>query len=121
VTERTVTVDTIDHGRITISEPAWCLGEHPAVRNRAEISHDGRPIVGSVEMDDGTVEFLRAHITHGPFLQERPELRPSVAVDDFPLMDSAQLRELAAEVALHAGRLYTLAGELDELAEGGES
>jgi hypothetical protein len=37
MTGRTVTIATSDHGNVTIPEPAWCLGYHPADRYRMNI------------------------------------------------------------------------------------
>lgn len=112
----TVTLQTLDHGEITIEEPAWCVGHGgQLVGSRADITHDGRPTVAELETDWGPVEFLRAHITHAPFLELRPELQPTVSVEDFPLMDPPQLRQLAAELALYADRLRSLAAELENV------
>lgn len=112
----TVTLDTLDHGRITIPEPLWCTGhDGEQIVQRVDVTHVGRKVAAELETDGGTVEFLPACISWGPFAELRPEPYPLADVDEFPGMDPSQLRELAAEVGLHAGRLYRLSNELDRL------
>ena len=112
----TVTLQTLDHGEITIDEPVWCTGHdgEPVVQ-RVDVTHVGATVAAELETDGGTVEFLPARISWGPFAELRPEPYPLADVDDFPGLDPAQLRELAAEVGTHAGRLYTLANQLDRI------
>lgn len=112
----TVTLQTLDHGEVTVDEPRWCVGHGgEQIVQRVDITHVGRTVAAEVETDGGTIEFLPARIAWGPFAEARPEPYPSADVDDFPAMDPAQLREFAAELALHAGRLYRLSNELDRL------
>ncbi|AWT42828.1 MULTISPECIES: DUF6907 domain-containing protein [Streptomyces] len=106
----TVTLQTLDCGQITIPEPSWCLGHGgELVGYRADVTHSGRPVAAEA----GSVEFLVARMSWAPLAERQPEPLPVVDVEGFPSMDSAQLRELAAEAALHAGRLYRLSNELD--------
>lgn len=113
---RTVTLQTVDHGELTVPEPAWCLGhEGEPVGYRADICHKGRVVAAEYEADHDTVQFLPARISWGPFGELQPEPYPVADVEEFPPMSPEQLRELAAEVALHAGRLYRLSNELDRL------
>lgn len=115
----TVTLQTLDHGEITITEPAWCTGhDGEEIVQRVDVTHVGRTIAAELETDDGSIEFLPARISWGPFAEARPEPYPRVDVDDFPGMDTGLLREFAAETALHAGRLYRLSNELDRLRRG---
>ncbi|WP_329340762.1 hypothetical protein OG252_33310 [Streptomyces sp. NBC_01352] len=108
----TVTLDTLDHGRITIPEPVWCRGhDGEQVVRRVDITHVGATTAGEFE----GVEFLPARISWGPFAELRPEPYPLADVDEFPSMEPDELRELAAEVGLHAGRLYAKANELDRI------
>jgi hypothetical protein len=61
MTERTVTIETADHGPVTIPEPAWCTGLHPAGNLRAEIAHQGPSInimVGTPRGPRRLVELL---------------------------------------------------------------
>ena len=108
----TVTLDTLDAGRITIDEPAWCTGhDGEQIVQRVDVTHVGAMVAGEF----AGVEFLPVRIAWGPFAELRPEPYPLADIDDFPAMDPAQLRELAAEVGLHAGRLYAKANELDRI------
>lgn len=112
----TVTLQTLDHGEITIPEPRWCTGhDGEQIVQRVDVTHVGRTVAAELETDGGTVEFLPARISWGPFAELRPEPYPLADVDGFPGLDASQLRELAAEVGLHAGRLYRLSNELDRL------
>jgi hypothetical protein len=111
----TVTLDTLDQGRITIDEPEWCTGhDGEQIVQRVDITHVGTTVAGEF----AGVEFLPACIAWGPFGELRPEPYPLADVDEFPGMDPAQLRQLAAEVGLHAGRLYSKANELDRIRRG---
>ncbi|MGW3408093.1 DUF6907 domain-containing protein [Streptomyces sp. NPDC000888] len=118
----TVTVDTDDRGEITIPEPAWCLGhDDEPIGYRADVTHKGRRIVAEFESDRGPIPFLPARISWAPFSELHPEPFPVADVEDFPAMTPAQLRELAAETARHADRLYRLADDLALLRLGGQS
>lgn len=112
----TVTLQTLDHGQVVVGEPAWCLGhDGEPIGHRADITHKGRWISAEFESDRGPVPFLPACISWAPFSELHPEPYPVADVDEFPPMDPAQLRELAAEVAVHAGRLYRLSNQLERL------
>lgn len=112
----TVTLQTLDAGEITVPEPRWCLGhDGETVGYRADITHNGAWLAAEVEPDEGPVEFLRARISWSPLAELHAEPLPVADVEDFPAMDAEQLRDLAAEVGRHAGRLYSKANELDRL------
>lgn len=114
----TVTLQTLDHGEITIPEPRWCQGhDGEQIVQRVDVTHVGP----AVAAEFAGVEFLPARISWAPFSELQPEPYPVVDVEEFPAMDPAQLRELAAEVGLHAGRLYSKANELDRLRREGSS
>lgn len=111
----TVTLQTLDSGEITIAEPAWCVGhDSEEVRLRVDVSHVG----ATVAAEYAGLQFLPACISWGPFAERRPEPYPLADVDEFPSMEPDELRELAAEVGLHAGRLYSKANELDRIRRG---
>jgi hypothetical protein len=113
--EGTVTLQTLDHGEITAVEPRWCEGhDGEQVVHRADIVHKGRVVAAEFN----GVEFLPARISWGPFGELAPEPFPVADVEEFPPMSPAQLRELAAEAGLHAGRLYALANELERIRRG---
>ncbi|MFI9174871.1 DUF6907 domain-containing protein [Streptomyces lincolnensis] len=111
----TMELDTLDHGRVTVGEPVWCLGhDGELVGHRADIVHSGAPV--AAEFED--VGFLKASISWAPYGEAQPEPFPVADVEEFPPLGPGQLRELAAEVGLHAGRLYSKANELDRIRRG---
>lgn len=111
----TVTLQTLDAGEITIDEPVWCTGhDGEQIVQRVDVTHVGSATAGEF----AGVEFLPARISWGPFAELRPEPYPLADVDEFPGMEPDELRQLAAEVGTHAGRLYTKANELDRIRRG---
>lgn len=112
----TVTLQTLDHGEITVAEPVWCVGhDGETVGHRADITHNGTWTAAELDVDGDTVEFLPVRISHAPLAELAPEPLPVADVDGFPALDAEQLRYLAAKVGAHAGRLYSKANELDRL------
>jgi hypothetical protein len=112
---RTVTVETQDHGTITIDEPTWCVGhDDEPIGYRADVTHKGPWITAEFE----GVEFLPACISWAPFSELHPEPFPVLDVDEFPPMEPDQLRQLAAVVGLYSGELYRKANELDRIRRG---
>lgn len=115
-----VTLQTLDAGEITVSEPRWCVGHGgELVGHRADVTHNGEWLAAEVASEEGPVEFLRARISWAPFGELQPEPLPVADVEDFPAMDAEELRGLAAEVGRHSGRLYAKANELDRLRRAG--
>ncbi|MFM9593358.1 DUF6907 domain-containing protein [Streptomyces scabiei] len=112
----TVTLQTLDRGEVVVDEPAWCVGhDGETVGHRADITHNGTWTAAELDVDGDTVEFLRARISHAPLTEAAIEPYPVADVDGFPALDAEQLRDLAAKVGAHAGRLYSKANELDRL------
>lgn len=115
----TVTLDTLDHGRITIDEPAWCRGhEGELVGPRSEVSHEGPEIAAAV----AEVPLMRANLTHAPLLEIEQEPHPLVYVEalEAASYDADGLRELVATGRAFLDQLEAMAGQLDALAEGGQ-
>ncbi|MFJ7242377.1 DUF6907 domain-containing protein [Streptomyces olivaceus] len=107
-----VTLQTDDSGEVTVREPAWCVGhDGETVGRLADVTHRG-PVVADAE------EILPACISWSPFGVVLPEPHPVADVAGLPPMNPAELRGLAGEVALHAGRLYSLANQLDRIRRG---
>lgn len=112
----TVTLQTLDHGEVVVNEPAWCTGhDGETVGHRADITHNGAWTAAELDVDGDTVEFLPVRISHAPLAELAPEPLPVADVEGFPALDAEQLRDLAAKVGAHAGRLYSKANELDRL------
>jgi hypothetical protein len=115
--QRTVTVQTSDHGPVTLPEPSWCLGNHPHGGYRSDIQHEGQLV--SVHVDTpccGPVAFLESGLAQWPFASRNTRpfiavefasevLNPDRAGDDHEL-DHAGLDRLAEALAAYA--LYTV-------------
>jgi hypothetical protein len=120
-----VTVETGDHGPVTLPEPFWCLGEHPEEGYREDIEHQGEEVPLNVETPcHGEVQLLTAALFQRPFSTHGPTA-PMVAVDvgetELHEYDSQHLAGLADSlVAWSVGPLHDLITRL-QLLEGGES
>ncbi|MGW1808234.1 DUF6907 domain-containing protein [Streptomyces sp. NPDC002078] len=116
---RTTRIRTLDHGTITITCPAWCVGGHEDGLHRADVLHCG---------PDVTLVFRGRHITdanlvQAPFAETTdPELgspTPGVSVSVIGrTLDPCGLYELAAAFDGYADQLRALADELTALREG---
>jgi hypothetical protein len=108
-----VTVQTSDHGPVTVPEPAWCVGEHVPGGFRVDIGHHSA---------DAVMEF-RGHTVLGvllasyPFADRMPRGPLAVVeLDDFQsFTDPADLEELADALTAHAATVRAVAGQLAEL------
>ncbi|QIY72031.1 hypothetical protein HEP84_25670 [Streptomyces sp. RLB1-33] len=88
---RTVTLETLDRGLITVPEPGWCKG------------HEGEPPQRYTDLTHNSVTvraagMLEAHLSQAPYLGVEPEPHPIVAVqldcvEDFTAEDIPQLVE----------------------------
>ncbi|MEV7032715.1 hypothetical protein AB0N99_21180 [Streptomyces sp. NPDC093272] len=105
-----VELDTLDRGRVTIPEPRWCRGhDGEQVNDYVDLTHASAPVLADFDGNG----FLPARISWAPFSAVQSD--PLADVDEFPGMTPEQLRGLAAETGLHAGRLYSLANQLDRI------
>lgn len=67
---RTVTVQTSDHGWLTIPEPVWCRSPHDVRTARADIHHEGAEHAATVDVAGcGPVRFLTAFLSQFPFAE----------------------------------------------------
>jgi hypothetical protein len=110
---RTVTVDTMDHGPVTVEEPAWCTGHGWQVGGsigRNDITHNSVRVKATAETESyGLVPLMNAQISWAPFA----EMVPLVAVEldlqhTFPAEDVAHV---AAGLRMAADRLEKVAAE----------
>lgn len=123
---RTITVDTLDHGPVTLPEPFWCGGMHPPGGYRADIAHEGEELALVVETPcHGEVRMLSASLYQGPF-SEHETRNVVVSVEfgeDGTESHSLGSQDLAAVadgmVAFAVGELHSLIERL-QLLEGGE-
>ncbi|MFG2130508.1 DUF6907 domain-containing protein [Streptomyces sp. NPDC048751] len=116
---RTVTVQTDDHGLVTLDEPHWCLGEHPAEGYRADITHEGEeyPLVVPTPCH-GEVRIALASLVQRPFSPYDARILAAVEFDELHEYDSASLAGLLdALVAWAVGPGHLLVERL-QLLEG---
>ncbi|MET9479858.1 hypothetical protein [Streptomyces sp. NPDC006638] len=114
---RTITLQTLDHGPITITCPAWCTGHPGPPEFRVDTTHSGPSHVGTFRGR----ELQSARLAHSPFAT-RPGGDLAVSVGE-PVMlglDPAGLDELAAAYVAYAVRLRHLARELAVLLARGD-
>lgn len=114
---RTVTVYTVDHGDVTIPEPAWCVEEHTFESYREDIQHTGPELELEVPVEGGVVPVFTAAIVKRPFSPSDPRTLVQLEVDEWRSFDPAGLDALAAALVEHAATLRRLARELAVLQE----
>ncbi|MEH0543282.1 hypothetical protein QA802_09410 [Streptomyces sp. B21-105] len=93
---RTIALDTVDHGRVELDEPAWCVGHglemgRPVYRH--DLTHNSvRVKAGAVTEAHGWVPMLNARISWAPFLELVPVVTLELSVQhDFPAEDVAHV------------------------------
>lgn len=114
---RTVTLDTLDHGPVTLSEPGWCTGHsgHQPC-HRADIAHTGTEHHFAFDGE----QLLVAMLTQNPLAENQSGVGVYVEQTDYTrTLDPAGLRQLAAALTVHAMHLRTLADELAAIKAGG--
>ncbi|MFE7803998.1 DUF6907 domain-containing protein [Streptomyces sp. NPDC057430] len=108
---RTVTLPTIDHGDITLPEPAWCTGHADHIPGyRVDLAHTGPEHHFAFEGE----QLLVAMLTQYP-LSDALSTDVGLFVEQTGYartLDPVRLRMLAAALTVHAMHLRTLADEL---------
>lgn len=110
---RTVVIDTIDHGRVELVEPAWCIGHGSELGRpvyRDDLTHNSVRVKSGVETEShGWVPVLTACISWAPFREIVPVISLIVDVEhDFEAEDG---RRVAEGLRLAASRVEALATE----------
>lgn len=117
---RTVTVQTGDHGSVTLVEPFWCAWTTPGVARRADICHFGEETALVVPGLRGDVRIAGAYLTQWPFAEHDRQVRAAVQFDVEGEYDAARLAGLLdAIVAWAVGPMHSLHEQL-LLLEGGD-
>ncbi|RPE44139.1 hypothetical protein EDD90_7369 [Streptomyces sp. Ag109_O5-1] len=115
--EGTVTLDTVDHGEVTVDEPAWCIGhDDDTVGYLADVTHNGAPVTAPIVTGRyGPSKIMTARISHAPHAVELPEPFPllSVELDAHGDLDPADGHNLARALRLAAVRVERLVAELE--------
>ncbi len=113
---RTATVPTIDHGPVTLPEPAWCIGHHAQPEALADVHHTGPEHVVSY----GGGITLRAELVAFPYgiTPVAVSVHLELHVPDVTL-DPPGLEGLASVLVEQAAELRRLALRLAVLRAGG--
>ncbi|BBA99258.1 hypothetical protein RVR_5799 [Actinacidiphila reveromycinica] len=67
MTDRTIAIDTRDHGPVTVVCPPWCTGLHPAGLLREEIHHQGEPVDITVDTSRGPRRLIELTMWQTPW------------------------------------------------------
>lgn len=109
---RTVTVQTVDHGAVTLPEPSWCVARHDVEGYREDISHEGAPFPLLVPTDcHGHVETLPVFFSCRPF-SASPAVHAVLELDQWHEFSPAGLDRAAAALVEHAATLRAFARQL---------
>ncbi|MEU1216095.1 hypothetical protein ABZ424_27580 [Streptomyces sp. NPDC005790] len=115
--ERTVTVQTIDQGDVTVPEPAWCTGHDDQA---PQLLCDNGHLGTAYRAEFGGNELAYAALVQDPFV-EHSDRSVGVLVEMGHLaraLSPGELDELAAVLVDYAGTLRRLARQLSVLKAG---
>jgi hypothetical protein len=97
---RTVTLETLDRGSVTVPEPGWCRGHEGELPQRyADLTHNARTVrAAATTYGQGVVPLLEAYLSHAPYRELVPEPHPVISVvlgctGDFTVEDIPELIE----------------------------
>ncbi|MFJ2949137.1 DUF6907 domain-containing protein [Streptomyces sp. NPDC087226] len=117
--DRTVILNTLDHGEVTVPEPAWCIGhDDDLVGYLADITHNGPVITAdAVTARYGRTPLLEARISQAPHGEIRPEPLPLLYVhlDVDATVATEDGRNLTRALRAAANRLDRALDELTHL------
>ncbi len=120
---RTVTVHTLDHGDVTLTCPAWCVGHETAPQYRIDITHTSTDHHLHLPVHDGQAELMYLAFEERPFTATWPGTLPFVSVgidgDHYPVRVDG-LEAMADELERHATVLRQFAAQLAAILAGGE-
>jgi hypothetical protein len=117
MTEYTVTVQTSDHGPVTLPDPLWCTGkDHPDGIARQDVAHLGPQSTVTIDTPEGPIDLLTFGLAEVPFSTNGTERVPHATVAlgsaDTWAADAAALDELATRLVEAAGKARYLARRL---------
>lgn len=117
----TVTLQTLDHGDVTVVEPAWCTGhDQDTVGRLADITHDGPHIrAGASTGKHGYIDIMDACISQAPF-GDHPEADPVLSLHVDVEMDAApeDAHKVARGLRVASLRIDRTADEVERLCGG---
>ncbi|AVH57871.1 MULTISPECIES: DUF6907 domain-containing protein [Streptomyces] len=120
---RTATVNVLVTKPLEIEEPDWCAGAHDRAQFRPDIIHNGPETVATFDTSLGTIQYMRAWISHAPYGDLAPEPLPIIAVEiggDALSVDPDGLRAFVATTRAHLDALDHLADEAERIRGGGQ-
>ncbi|MFD4527832.1 DUF6907 domain-containing protein [Streptomyces sp. NPDC058470] len=120
---RMVTVNVLVSKALEIDEPDWCIDPHTGANFRPDITHNGPEIAVSFDTPLGTVDYLRAWISHAPYAALADEPLPIVAVEidaEVVPLDPDGVRAFTAITRAHLDALDRLADEAERIRGGGQ-
>jgi hypothetical protein len=120
---RTTVVNILVSKPLEIDEPAWCTDPHNGAQFKPDVTHNGREIAASFETQLGTVDYLRAWISHAPYAALAPEPLPLVCIEldaDTVSLEPEAVRQFTAATRRHLDALDRLADEADRIRGGGQ-
>lgn len=111
----TVTLQTLDHGPVTLTCPVWCAGHENAPKYRADLGHVSADTLLEVPVDGGPVTLMTAVFERRPFATRPPGtgvfLNLEIDGQFYPL-DQTAVDEVAAAVETASVDLRVLARRL---------
>ena len=118
---RKVTLTTLDHGEVTLAEPAWCRGhaDHRPDTYRVDLDHKGP----EHRLHHRGELLWTAFLGQAPFASTPEQRRVGLYVEQSGYartLDPQGLYDLAATLDQHADALRDLADQLDALLRGGD-
>ncbi|MBP2581652.1 hypothetical protein J3A78_002130 [Streptomyces sp. PvR006] len=117
VVDGMVTVETRDHGAVTLPEPEWCRGFHTEGGYRSDIEHASEEeATGIPTLCHDLVDVLGVSLVQRPFSPSAPQVHALVKVDEeVHALNSRGLDVAAALLVEHAATMRHLARKLAAL------
>ncbi|MFB7936055.1 DUF6907 domain-containing protein [Streptomyces sp. NPDC056049] len=114
---RPITLDTLDHGPVTLPEPGWCTGhaDHTPC-HRVDLTHTG----AEHRLAFGDADLFAAMLSQDPYAPDPERRRTGLYVEQTgwaATLDPDGVRRLAATLTVHAMHLRQLADQLARLSD----
>ena len=117
---RTVTIETVDHGTVTIPEPTWCIAAHDIKGYREDIEHVSAqtPLLIPTR-SHGLVIAMPVFFVWRPFSSNDNQINAAIVTDvESHEFDPAGLDQVAAALVEHARTIRVYARQLSTLRAG---
>ncbi|MFD3657011.1 DUF6907 domain-containing protein [Streptomyces sp. NPDC058620] len=116
---RTVTVETADHGHVTIPEPAWCIAPHDFEGYREDIEHHSAktPLIVPTPCH-GLISALPVFFVWRPFSETDSQMNVGIELDEWHEFSPTDLDKVAAALVEHARTIRVYARQLSTMRAG---